>query len=775
MEKYQKENDKMSLLIGKPVPLIDSVDKVTGQQQYGSDFKFPGMLFGKVLRSPIAHGRILHVDTTKARLLTGVKAVIAGKDIDLPPYSVAGGKILDERLLAKDKVRYQGDEVAVVAAVEEDAAKEALGLIKVEYEELPGVFDLEAAMLPDSPLVHDAFGSNIAGEITIHHGDVEKAYAEAAVIVEDRYATPRVHQGYLEPHAVVAQWDMRGNVIFWIPTQSHMLARMTYAKALGIGQEQVRVIQLPMGGSFGAKLEYKLHPLCALLARETGRPVKMVNSRTEELMASLPRVPMMIEMKLGARKDGTLLGKKTRILADNGAYMNYGPGILLSASTRADNLYRIKNISTKSYLVYTNKVPTGCFRGFGCPQSHFAQESLIDKLATALNMDPAELRLKNASQKGDVTLHKWYLGSCGLSDCINKSVKAADWHAKRKKYAENKDPKLARGIGIACCLHVSGNRTFLPFFDGASAFVRINEEGRVTVFAGEVDLGQGSKTVFAIIAAHELGVPLKWIDVPHLDTDINPHGMGTFGDRVTTLGGNAVKAAAIDARKQLLAAAAEELNTSVERLKIENGIIYDQDSEKQINFIEAARIASYKQAGATIIGKGSFIPPGVTMVDPETKIGNISCAYPFVTQIAEVEVNRETGQVRLLNIISAHDLGKAINPLMAKGQIIGAVAQGIGFALSEEMIEDNGIIKNQSFKHYYMPRSVDMPSVTPVLIETDDPHGPYGAKGLGEPALTAIAPAIANAIYDAVGVRMNSLPISPEKIQQALARLSEIT
>jgi CO/xanthine dehydrogenase Mo-binding subunit len=390
-------------------------------------------------------------------------------------------------------------------------------------------------------------------------------------------------------------------------------------------------------------------------------------------------------------------------------------------------------------------------------------------------MDPAELRLKNACRQGDITIHKWFLGSCGLSECIDKSVKAAEWHAKRKKYAQNQDSKLARGIGIACCLHVSGNRTFLPFFDGASAFVRINEEGRVTVFAGEVDLGQGSKTVFAIIAADELGVPLEWVEVPHLDTDINPHGMGTFGDRVTTLGGNAVKAAAIDARNQLLAAAAEELNTCVERLKTENGIIHDQDSEKQISFIEAARAASYKQAGATIIGKGSFVPPGVTMVDPQTKIGNISCAYPFVTQIAEVEVNRETGRVRVLNIVSAHDLGKAINPLMAKGQILGAVAQGIGFALSEEMIEENGIIKNQSFKHYHMPRSVDMPSVTPILIETIDPHGPYGAKGLGEPALTAIAPAIANAIYDAVGVRMNSLPITPEKIRRAIARLPENT
>jgi len=761
----------MGNLIGKSVPLIDSLEKVTGRQVFGSDFQLPGMLYGKVLRSPIAHGRILSIDASGARSLPGVKAVITGTETELPNYSVAGEKMLDERLLANNKVRYRGDEVAIVAAVDEETAEEALKLIKVEYEELPGVFELEKAILSGTPLVHEEFGTNIAREMTIKHGDVAKAFADSTCVVQGRYQTARVHHGYLEPNAAVAQWDVRGKVTFWIPTQSHTLARMTYAKALGLGQDKVRVIQLPLGGGFGGKLEFKLHPLCALLARETGRPVKMVNSRTDELMASLPRVPMIIDMQLGASKDGTLLAKETLVLADNGAYMNYGPGILLSASTRADNLYRIKNISTKGYLVYTNKVPTGAFRGFGCPQSHFALESLMDRLAEGLNMDPAELRLKNASQKGDITPHNWYLGSCGLSDCIKKSVDAADWKTKKTKKADVKNEKLARGIGIACCLHVSGNRTFLPFFDGASAYVRINEEGKVIVLPGEVDIGQGSRTVFAIIAANELGIPLDWVEVPTLDTDLNPHGLGTFGDRVTTLGGNAVKAAAVNAREQILAAAAAEMQTTVEDLKIEAGVIYDCSSEKQISFPEAAQIASYQQAGATIIGKGSFMPPGVSMVDPDTKVGNVSCAYPFVTQIAEVEVSRETGQVKVLNIVSAHDLGKTINPLMAEGQVLGAVAQGIGFALTEQMIEDRGIIKNQSFKHYSMPRSVDMPPINSILVESDDPNGPYGAKGLGEPALTAIAPAIANAIYDAVGVRINTLPITPEKILRALKEI----
>lgn len=765
----------MEGLIGKPVPLIDSLEKVTGDLVFGSDFKIPGMLCGKVLRSPLAHARIVHVDTSRARSLPGVRAVVAGGDLDLPKYSVAGEKMLDEQLLAVGKVRYRGDEVAAVAAVDEDTALEALSLIKVEYEELPAVTDLEQAMLPGSLLVHEEFGTNIARELTINIGDAERALAEADVVVEGRFETPRVHHGYLEPHAAVARWDAAGRVTLWIPTQVPALARMTYAQALGVRTDQVRVIKLPVGGGFGGKLEYRLHPLCALLAREAGAPVKMVNTRGEEFMASLPRVPMIIDIRLGARRDGALTVKKARILADNGAYMNYGPGILLSATTRADNLYRIPNIYSKGYLVYTNKVATGPFRGFGCPQSHFALEVTMDRLAWELGIDPAELRLKNASRTGDVTTHRWYLGSCGLSDCIRESAGAAEWESKRKQNRDqNKNSRLARGIGLACCLHVSGNRTFLPFFDGASAYLRINEEGRVTVFPGEADIGQGSKTVFALIAASELGIPLEWVGVEEPDTEISPHGLGTFGDRVTTLAGNAVKAAAIDARRQLLEAAAGELGVPADNLRIENGIIYDhQRPERRIAFAGAAQVASYRQAGATILAGGSFVPPGVTMVHPENKTGNISCAYPFVTQIAEVEVNRETGEVRVLNVVSAHDLGKAINPLMARGQVYGAVAQGIGFALSEEMVEGSGVIKNQGFKHYDMPRSVDMPPVVPILVESGDPNGPYGAKGLGEPALTSIAPAIANAIFDAVGVRIDSLPITPEKVLKALGGFSK--
>lgn len=758
--------------IGDRIPLIDAVEKVTGTLKFGSDFKLPGMLYGKVLRSPLPHARILSIDVSRARKLFGIRAVVTGWDYDLPLYSVAGEKNVDERLLAKEKVRYIGDEVAAVAGVDEDTVKEALKRIVVEYEEIPAVFDPEEAMREGAPLVHENVKQNIARIMRIRHGDVTKAFLESDAVVEGTFKTPLVHQAYLEPHSAVAQWDLQARLTLWIPTQSPTLARMTYANALGITQDKIRIIQLPMGGAFGGKLEYKLHPICALLARETNLPVKMTNTREEEFTATLPRVPMVIKMKAGCKKDGTLLVKQTEIIADNGAYMNYGPGILLSATTRHDNLYRLKNIYSDSYLVYTNKVPTGCFRGFGCPQSFFALESIVDMLANEIGMDPAEFRLKNASKTGDITVHNWHLGSCGLSEAISKSTEKSKWYNKRRELKLKRSVDIAYGIGLACCLHVSGNRTFLPFFDGSSAYVRIDEAGQVIVLTGETDLGQGSRTTFALIVAHELGIPTEWVSVPLVDTDFSPHGLGTFGDRVTTLGGNAVRRAALDAKRQLLDVASRDLGVDSSKLIIENGIIFSKkDKNISMEFKEAARIASHRRAGAMILGYGHFVPQNVSMVDPETKTGNISCAYPFVAQVAEVKVNLKSGDVKVLSLTAAHDLGKTINTLMAEGQVHGAIAQGIGFALSEEMVVKKGRITNPNFKRYRMPKAKDIPRIRTIFVESNDPNGPYGAKGLAEPALTAVAPAIANAIYHAAGIWLTSLPMTPEKVKDEISKM----
>lgn len=753
-------------LIGKNVPMLDGLQKASGKMIFTADLRMSGMLYGKVLRSPFAHARILNIDTRMAEKLPGVRAVLTGRDRLLPRYSVAGQPVLDEQLLASGKVHFIGDEVAIVAAVDEKTAAEAVTLIRVEYEELPAIFDPREAIKPGAVLIHDDQKTNVPHKLEFSRGDIAKGFSESAVIVEGTFETPLQYHGYLEPHAAVARWDGE-RVTLWIPMQSPTLGRMTYANALGIGEDRIRIIQMPIGGAFGGKLEYKLHALCALLARETGQPVKMVNTREEDFQAGLPRVPMYIHMRLGVRKDGSLAAKETEIIADSGAYVNYGHGILLSASHRHDNLYHIENIHTKGFLAYTNKAATGCFRGFGNPQIHFAYESLLDMAAVKLNMDPAELRLKSAVRTGDITLHGWKVLSSGLGECITKSTKEAGWNDKRRQH--NSDGRYAKGIGLACCLHVSGNRTFLPYFDGASSFIKINEQGKALVYTGETDLGQGARTTFAQIAANELGLNPGDVTVFFVDTDYSPHGLGTFGDRATTLGGNAVRLAAVDLRNKLLEVAAGELETPIGDLEIAEGLIFSQTRpDKKLTVSQTGRIGWSKLAGGLVTGHGVYIPPDVSMVDSQTKFGNISCAYPFAAQVAEVEVDRLTGRVRILKMTAAHDLGKAINPLLAEGQIQGAVVQGIGYTLMEDMGIKKGRVSNSTFARYNMPRITDMPPIRSILVESNDPNGPYGAKGLAEPALTPTAPAIANAIYNAVGVRINELPITPEKVLKAL-------
>lgn len=751
--------------VGQGIPMLNAVEKVTGTMCFGADFTLPGVLYGKILRSPISHGRIVKIDTSEARRLPGVAAVIAGPELDLPLFTARGQRIDDDRVMVKDKVHYVGDEIAAVAAVDEETALEAIKLIKVEYSELPALFSPEEAMQPGAPKIHDHLPSNVADHIEYQIGDVEKAFAESDIIVEDEFYTGMVHQAYLEPQSVVAQWECTGKVIIWAPVQVPQSLRYSYARALGIKPEQIRIIQCNVGGGFGAKQECKIHPIAALLSKYSGQPVKIVNTREEEFMATFPRMPMRIHMKIGATKDGTLLAKESRFIGDNGAYTNYGIGIMVSAITRHDNLYRIKNIKTTSDLVYTNKPATNAFRGFGNPQSHFAFESLLDILANKLNMDPAELRLKNATQTGDVTPYGWKIGSCGLSECIEKATAKADWQRKRQ---EKKAGEVVRGIGLACCLHVSGNRTFLPFFDGAAAFLRIDEEGQVTIQVGEPDIGQGSKTVLAQMAADELGITPDQITVINVDTSSSPHGLGTFGDRVTTLAGNAVRDAGIKARKVIIKYAAEKLNVPKEELEIEDGLIKVRGkSDLRVAFKDISQIASYDRGGGTIQVTGTFVPQDVAVVDPQTKHGNVSCAYPFVAQVAEVEVNKTTGEVKVIYLSAAHDLGKVINPLLAEGQIQGAVAQGIGFALFEDLKLENGSTES-NFRKYRIAKATDMPKIDTIFVETDDPNGPYGAKGLAEPALTPIAPAIANAIYNAVGIRLKELPMTPEKVLAAL-------
>lgn len=745
-------------VIGHPVPQIDAKERALGSAEFVSDIKLAGMLYGRILRSPHPHARILHIDTSKAKRLAGVKAVVTAEDTPKVPF---GPRTEDWMIMAVDKVRFIGDEVAGVAAVDEDTAEEALDLIRVEYEELPAVFDPLEAMKPEASLIHDK-ERNIVSEFKLTKGDVDQAFKESDIVHSASYYTSQVYQAYLEPMACVTDIDLAGKLTFYLATQIPSMTRLTYAKALNLSLEKIRVVVPYYGGAFGGKMETNLHLVAAILSQKTGRPIRMVNPREEDFMAGNPRVPMYIDLRIGAKKDGTLTGKEVKVIGAAGGRAVYSMVIVATACYRVDSLYHFKNLKTEGFTVYTNTVPTSAMRGFGNAQMTFALESSMDAIADAIGMDPAELRIKNGIRTGEVSIHGWKIGSSGLEECIRKATEVSGW---KKKRAEK---RFARGIGLACCNHVCGNRAFSREFDGGAGIVRIGREGKVLVYHGESDMGQGQRTVFAQIVAEELGISIDRIEVAHVDTDISPFGMGSFATRGTVFGGNGVKAAAADAKRQIFDLAAEMLEANPADLEAKEGRIYVRGvPEKNIPFQKVAESGLYKRGGAPIVGTGYWVPDTV-LPDPVTKYGNIAPAYPFACQIAEVEVDTETGQVNLLNFVAAHDVGRAINPQTTEGQIHGGVAQGVGWALMENMVTEEGKILNPNFRDYVIPGPLDLPPIKSILVEPIEPNGPYGAKGIGEPALNPAPAAIANAIYNAIGVRITELPITPEKILKAL-------
>jgi CO/xanthine dehydrogenase Mo-binding subunit len=717
-----------------------------------------GMLHGRILRSPYPHARILHIDTSKAKALIGVKAVVTAEDT---PKIRFGPRTDDWAILAMDKVRFIGDEVAAVAALDEETAEEALGLIRVDYEELPAVFDPLEAMKPEAVLIHDK-ERNIVSEFKLAKGDVDQAFKESDIIHSASYYTSQVYQAYLEPMACVTDIDLTGKLTLFLATQIPSMTRLTYARALNLPLEKIRVVVPYYGGAFGGKMETNLHLVAAVLSQKTGRPIRMVNPREEDFMAGNPRVPMYIDLKMGAKKDGTLTAKEVSVIGAAGGRAVYSMVIVATACYRVDSLYHFQNLKTEGVTAYTNTVPTGCFRGFGNAQMTFALESSMDMIAEAIGMDPAELRIKNGLKTGEVSIHGWKIGSSGLTECIKKATEASCWKEKRTQ------KRFARGIGLACCNHVSGNRAFAREFDGGAGIVRVGREGKVLVYHGESDMGQGQRTIFAQIVAEELGIPLDRVEVARVDTDISPFGMGSFATRGTVFGGNGVKAAAADARRQIFELAAEMLEANPVDLEAKEGKIFVKGApEKNLPFQKVAENGLYKRGGAPIVGTGFWVPDTV-LPDPVTKYGNISPAYPFACQIAEVEVDTETGEVKLLSYVAAHDVGRAINPQTTEGQIQGGVAQGIGWALMENMVTEKGRVINPNFRDYVIPGPLDLPPITPILVEPIDPNGPFGAKGIGEPALNPVPAAVANAIYHAIGVRITELPISPEKILNGL-------
>ncbi len=742
-------------IVGKSYPQIDGMQKAMGKTKFVTDLVLPGMLYGRTLRSPYPHANIKNIETSRAKALAGVKAVVTYTDT---PGIKFGPRSEDWTIFAGEKARFHGDEVAAVAAIDEDTAEEALELIEVEYEELPFVTDPLEAMQPGAPLVHDDKPGNIAAEFKIETGDVDRAFDDSYIIYEDRYYTNQVYQAYMEPMGTLAEIDKSGRLTLWTGTQIPNMMRMTYAKALGLSPDNIRVIVPDYGGGFGGKMENNIHLVASILAQKARAPVKLVNTRYDDFIAGNPRVPMYIDIKLGATKEGLLTGKDVQVVGAAGARLVYAMVIVATACYRVDSLYRFRHVRSKGYTVYTNTVPTACFRGFGNSQMTFVLESALDMIADQLNLDPAELRIKNGIGPNETSIHGWKINSSGLKDCVAQATKKADWREKRQK----KEP--LKGIGLSCCNHVSGNRPFAREFDGGAGIVRVGRDGRVTVYHGESDMGQGQKTTFAQIAAERLGIPLEMVYVADVDTDISPFGLGSFASRGTLMGGNGVLAAANDAFNQLAEVAAEMLEANPADIECRKGKFYAQGTpEKYLPFNEVAAQATFSRHGAPVVGTGFYEPPTV-LPDPETKYGNISPAYPFACQIAEVEVDADTGQVTVTNFVGAHDVGRAINPMATEGQIRGGVTQGLGWTLMENMAYENGKIINADFVDYIVPSALDVPEIKPILVEPIEPNGPYGAKGIGEPALNPTMSAITNAIYDATGIRIKELPVSPEKI-----------
>lgn len=745
--------------VGVSFPKVDALAKATGAAKFAADFALPRLLQARVVRSPLPHARVAHVDTSKAIKVPGVKTVVTAEDT---PKIKFGMTIPDELLLAVHRVRYVGDEVAAVAAIDMDVAEEAAQLVRVEYEELPAVFDPNEATMPGAVQLHDHAPNNIAMSLKYERGNVEKGFGQADLVMEENFTPSQAHQCYMEPVAIVASWDESARLTVWGPFQSVFLAKELLATSLQIDAGRIRVIQTFVGGAFGGKLDLpKAAAIASLLARKSGRPVRVVNTREEEFIAGRPSTPALIHQKLGLRKDGAMVAKESRLICNNGAYNSLGPALTKTMAMHHECLYRIPNVKAEARLVYTNRTPTGAYRGFGNRQGAFAFESLIDMAAVKLGMDPGEFRFKNSVESGDVAVHGYRISSCGFKECVGRALKKSGWRQKKINKRKNV------GIGMAGAIHVTGNRGVFDY-DGSSAIIRVDDDGRVRLFTGEGDVGQGSRTILAQIVAEELGVPFHWVEIGPADTDLSPFGLGPYADRVTFIAGNAAKLAAADAKRQVIAIASEMLEANPEDLEVKKGKIYVRGfPEKALDFQKLVRAGLIRKGGSPIIAKGSYDPP-TEMLDPINMYGHVSPTYAFGVNIAEVEVDPETGQVKILDMTCADDCGFAINPMAAEGQVHGAAAQGIGFTLMEEMAWDGGRLVNPSMADYKIPAAADLPQITSILVESNDPHGPFGAKSIGELPIVPVPAAIANAIFDAVGVRITNLPITAEKVLASL-------
>jgi carbon-monoxide dehydrogenase large subunit len=762
-----------NLSIGKAVTRVDAPLKVTGKALYVDDLKISGMLYGKVFRSNIPHALIKKIDVSGAYQVPGVKAVVTGDEFCYRQ----GLFIRDEPFLAKDKVRYIGEAVAAVAATSEKAAQKGVEKIEVVYEPLPAIFDALDAIKPNAPLVHDDPSSyphnepsrpepksNICGHFKLRKGDIDRAFNEADFIIEDTYTTSCVQHCALEPHTAIALFDHSGKITVWTSNDGPHRCLREIALSLEVPFSNVRVISAFQGGGFGSKGGLRAEAIALALAwKLKSNPVRVTYTREEVFTSTLVRHPLVIHSKAGVMKDGLIIAKKLELFWNTGAYGEKGPWVCKNASMTSSGPYRIPNLWIDGYCIYTNNPIAGPMRGFGVPQVAFAYESQMDQIANKLNIDPLELRLKQVLVENDEAAWGEKLFSIGLKECLEKAAAGVKW----KKSIKGKN----RGKGIACMQKFSGT----PPGD-TSAIVKYNHDGSANILTSSMEVGQGVMTILCQIVSQELDIPINKINVSLADTDFTPYDISTIGSRTTYHMGNAVLMACQDIIEQAISMACNVFKTTKDKLEFRNGKIVVINKKEEYSLIEILNKHYGGIGGASgFIGKATFYTKNGTGLDPETGQGKRPGAfYMYGAQAVEVEVDAETGEVKILNFCTVHDVGKAINPLGCEQQMEGALAMGVGYALLEELHIDEGQIFNPSFEGYKIPTSCDLPqNIATLFVERGHPEGPYGAKGMAEPAIAPTAAAISNAIFNAIGTRIKEVPFTAEKIHAAIVKLNK--
>jgi carbon-monoxide dehydrogenase large subunit len=772
-------SDKIPSPIGVSVRRIDAREKVTGAAQFADDLQFgPGLLHARVKRSPHPHALIQGIDVQRARALPGVVVVVTGEDF--PGY--IGLYLQDRHIFCRDRVRYVGDPVVGVAAVSEEIAERALDLIDVTYQVLPPVLDPVFGASREAPLLHPDLGNyvvanfifpepgtNISNHFKIRKGDVAGAWPRCAAIVEREYRIPHVQHVPIEPHVAIAKVEETGKVTLWGSSQSPFAQRNLIAKTLGISQSDMRVLAPYVGGGFGGKAGVSMESLAVAIAtRCSGRPVKLRLTREEEFFTAFVRQGLAARFRMGCDRDGKLLAMESTLYWDGGAYTEYGVNVTRAAGYSSSGPYEVPNVSTDSYCVYTNHPVGGPMRGFGMPEMHAGLEQCIDELAEKIGMDRVEFRRCNCLKTGSTLVTGSTMHPTGLPECIEKAAQAIEWGKKSPSSA----PNLRRGKGLALMWKAPA----MPPNAGSSAWVRLNEDGTLGVGLGGQELGQGSFTIAAQIAAAALGVPYEWVRIATpVDTQYSPYEWQTVASRLTWSMGNAIAAAARNAKEQILDMVAEAWKEDRADIDIVNGQIISYKTEESMPLKDVVIYGLPKPddsgwLGGPVVGRGNFMPTYVTGLDKETGQGERAVVhYTTGAQAVEVEVDMDTGRVHILRAAAAFDVGKAINPEMVRSQMEGGMVQGLSTALFESLQLKGGVVQNPSFVDYRIATTADVPpEIEAIIVEVPQDDGPWGARGIGEHAMVPTVPAVANAIYDAIGIRVGAPPFTAEKVFLAL-------